>query len=74
MALVCCNCNQEFPPGTEIVSTRWICSGQCYLNWFEWHFGRPLRLLRSKDDGQGSQGMEVVMGVKGEGKVNVNQD
>lgn len=54
MPAVCCNCAKEFPPGTKIVATLWICTGQCYLAWFEKHFGRPLRSLQPKEEKHGS--------------------
>jgi|WetSurSiteA1Bulk_404760.scaffolds.fasta_scaffold130624_1 hypothetical protein len=49
MKVVCSNCGNEFPPGTKLDPTIWVCTGQCYLAWFEKHFGRPLRTLEPKE-------------------------
>lgn len=48
MKIVCSNCGKEFPPGTKLDSVMWVCTGQCYLAWFERHFGRPIRTLERK--------------------------
>lgn len=47
--LVCSNCGTEFPPDTKPDLIHWICTGQCYLAWFEKYFGRPLRSLQPKE-------------------------
>lgn len=38
MKLICSNCGTLFPKKMKFDPTYWVCTGECYLNWFRRHF------------------------------------